>query len=124
MIAIVIFMIIMIGGHAYFSRSQMIIAYDRTKRLAVAAAAERMEYIRQLGYAAISSSLDETAVTISLGSRSGTRTTTITNIDDAGDGLGGSDADGNSVDYKQITVEIAWQSSSAQTYSLSTYRAE
>ncbi|KAA3612063.1 MAG: hypothetical protein DWQ05_18860 [Calditrichaeota bacterium] len=124
MIAIVIFMIIMIGGHSYFARSHMVMAYGKLQRLAVAAAVHKMESLVKLDYSSLSSSLNETDVTIDLGNRSGTRSTTITYIDDAADGQAGADSDGNTLDYKMIAVEIAWSDSREQSYSLSTFVIE
>lgn len=124
MIAIVIFMIIMIGGQTYFVRSQSLIAYDNVKRHAVADAVRKMESLVNLDYSSITSSLNETSVTVNLGTRNGTRTTTITNIDDTADGEGGADSDGNTVDYKMIEIEVSWTTNREQSIEISTYVVE
>ncbi|KAA3657642.1 MAG: hypothetical protein DWQ10_12870 [Calditrichaeota bacterium] len=124
MIAIVIFMIIMIGGQTYFVRSKSLIAYENVKRRAVAAAVRKMESMVSLDYAALNSSLNEDDVPVNLGTRTGTRTTTVISVDDAADGEGLDDYDGNTADYKQINIEVAWKTNREYSIEISRYVVE
>ena len=120
MVAIVVFMIIMMGGLNYFLQPQSMIGRQKIKRLAISAAQSRMETLLALDFTQITSDSNETNTSVLLGSITGLRSTTVTAIDDAADGLGGSDADGDTVDYKTILVELSWTAGSDQAISFST----
>lgn len=124
MSAILIFMIIMVGGLNYFFLPQAIIARQKMKRLAISAARQKMESLLALNYNQLTSALNESGTVVSLGTVSGSRKTTITELDDPADGLSGNDADGNLVDYKIITVEISWSDGNNQTVSLTSRVSE
>ncbi|MCG8608687.1 hypothetical protein MJD09_27330 [bacterium] len=124
MVAIVVFMVIMIGGLNYFTVPQATMAREKMRRLAVAEAQQRMETLVRLAYAAVTTDSNETDTPVLLADITGLRTTTVAEIDDAGDGLGGSDSDGNTVDYKNITVVITWNDGNSQTVSFTTTVSE
>ncbi len=79
-----------------------------------------METLRALDFSAVTSGSNETDTPITLGASSGLRSTTITSVDDAADGLGGSDADADTVDYKTILVTVSWTSGNQQQIAFST----
>lgn len=106
MIAIVIFMIVMVGGLNYFTLPQSTIARQKMKRLAIAAAQKKMESIAALNN--VTTGLNESSTPDTLGTLPVLRTTTVTEVDDPADGLGGSDSDGDVADYNIVTVEIDW----------------
>ena len=120
MIAVVVFIIIMIGGLNYFTLPQATVAREKIKRLAFAAAQQRMETLLALDYTAITADSNETATPVTLATRTASRNTTVTEVDDAADGLGGSDADADLVDYKSITVNITWNDGNNQSASITT----
>jgi cytoskeletal protein RodZ len=124
MVAIVVFMVIMIGGLNYFTVPQAIMAREEMKRMAVAAAQQRMETLLQSDYTEVTADSNETDTPVPLANISGLRTTTVTEIDDAADGLGGSDADGNTVDYKNVMVLITWSDGNSQSLSFTTTVSE
>ena len=115
MVAIVVFMIIMLGGLNYFTVPQANMARENMRRLAVAEAQQRMEVLLDLDYTAITADSNETATPVTLAKITGSRNTTITTVDDAADGLGGSDADSDTVDYKNITVAVNWSDGNNQS---------
>tara|TARA_B100000745_G_scaffold300372_1_gene254065 strand:+ start:4543 stop:5001 length:459 start_codon:yes stop_codon:yes gene_type:complete len=85
---------------------------------ATALAVERMEYIRSLDYSVVGvvggdpQGVLEATENITLNTVAYTRDTTIVYVDDEKDGLGGSDVNGISNDYKRVKVEVSWQSPS------------
>ena len=123
MVATVVFLIIMIGGLQYFVLPQSITVRQKIKRLAVVTAAERMETLLALDYTAVTADSNETNTPVTIGNISGYRNTTITQVDDSADGLGGSDADGETVDYKTVTVNISWHGNDRQ-FTLTTELSE
>ena len=120
MVAIVVFMVIMIGGTSYFTVPQAVGARQKMKRLAVSEAKQRLETFLGLGFHAVVTDSNETGTSVTLAGLTGSRDTTITYVDDAGDGTGGSDADSDIVDYKTITVSISWNDGNSRSISLST----
>ncbi len=124
MSAILIFIVIMVGGLHYFFLPQAIFARQKIKRLAIVDARQKMESVATLGYNQVSSALNESGVPVVLGTITGSRTTTITEVDDPADGVGANDADGVLVDYKKITVQISWNDGNNQQISFSTNVSE
>ncbi len=124
MIAVFVFMIIMVGGLNYFTLPQATVAREKIKRLAFAAAHQRMETLLELDYIAITADSNETATPVTLATRTASRNTTVTEVDDAADGLGGSDADSETVDYKSITIEITWNDGNNKSASITTKVSE
>ncbi len=120
MFAVVIFMIIMIGGLQYFTLPQATIAKQKFRRMAVSAARQRVETLLALGFTGVTPDSNETSVAVTLENKPATRNTTVVLVDDSGDGLGGSDADSDTVDYKRITVDILWNDGRNQSVTLTT----
>jgi len=119
-IAMVVFIIIMVGGLNYYFLPQATIARQKTKRLVVTAAGDRMEKLVALQYAGVTPDSNETNTPVTVGNITGNRTTTITEVDDAADGLSGADADSDTVDYKLITVAMSWNDGTAKSITFST----
>ena len=90
------------------------------KRLAVSEAKQRIETLLALGFTGVKTDSNETSTAVTVASLAGYRSTTITYVDDAADGTGGSDADSDTVDYKSITVKITWNDGTADSVSLDT----
>jgi len=102
------------------------LSYDTKAYIgATALAQERMEYLRSLVYddvgvtqggsysGSVSSgyeALSEYTENITLNGVSYTRRTLVTYYDDPADGVGGSDSNGNTRDYKTVLVEVSWES--------------
>ena len=124
MVAIAVFMIIMIGGLNYFTLPQAIVGREKLKRLAFAQAHQRMEALLELDYTAITADSNETATPVTLATRTGLRNTAVTEVDDPADGLGGGDADADSLDYKSITVDITWNDGNNKSASITTRVSE
>ena len=120
MVATMVFIIIMVGGLNYYVQPQITIVRQKIKRLAISSAQSRMEILRALHFTAITSDSNETDTPVALGSINGLRTTTVTTVDDTADGLGGADADADTVDYKTIAVTISWTSGGERQISFST----
>jgi len=91
---------------------------------AVALAQERMEYLRSLPYDDVGvaqggtysgsvgagfEALSEYTESVTLNGVSYTRRTLVTYYDDPADGVGGSDGNGNTRDYKTVLVEVSWE---------------
>ncbi len=120
MIAVALFLIIMVGGMNFFALPRGELARQKQQRLAVIIAAERLERLKALGYDELTKAYSETATAVTLGALTAQRTTTITEIDDAADGLAGSDSDAETTDYKQVDIEVAWTSTRRRQIALST----
>ena len=121
MVATMVFMIIiMVGGLNYYVQPQITIVRQKIKRLAISSAQSSMEIVRALDFTAITPDSNETDTPVALGSIIGLRTATVTTVDDAADGLGGADADADTVDYKTIAVTISWTSGGQRQISFST----
>lgn len=121
--AILIFTIVMVGGLNYYTLPQAVIHRAKVKRLAVAAAHQRMETLMAMSYASLTTDLNGSA-TIDLGGTSVTRSTTVTEVDDDADGTGLNDNDANTVDYKMVTIEISWDDGNARKITLRTKVSE
>ena len=87
MVATVVFMIIMVGGLNYYVQPQIIMVREKIRRLATSAGERRMETLRALDFSQVTSDSNETNTSITLGAISGLRSTTVTSVDDAADGL-------------------------------------
>ena len=120
MIATVVFIIIMVGGLNYYLQPRIIIVREKVRRLAVSAGQQRMETLRALDFSAVTADSNETDTSITLGAINGLRSTTVTLVDDAADGLAGADADADTVDYKTILVTVSWTSGNQQQLAFST----
>ena len=74
MIAIMVFMIIMVGGLQYFTLPQQIVARKKIKRLAVAEAQRRMEALVSLGFTGVVTDSNETNTSVTLAGITGNGT--------------------------------------------------
>lgn len=119
-VAILIFLIIMLGGMNYFILPQSNIIKEKKKRLAIFAAHQKLEELTAKSYDELTVALNEKGKSIKIGSYAAKRKTTIAYIDDAADGKGFKDKDKNIVDYKYITVEIYSYDQNNNSISLST----
>jgi len=120
MTATMVFLIIMLGGIQYFLLPQTTLVKEKIRRLAVSAARTRLETLHAMGYDQISPNLNESNTAVLLGATAASRSTTVTFVDDAADGIAGGDQDGNIVDYKVIHVSVSWASGGQHTVSFST----
>lgn len=120
MISVVIFLIIMVGGLNYFLLPQSAIVRQKIRRLAISVAKKRMESLKALQFNQVTTDSNETNTSISLGSIQGFRSTTVTYVDDAADGLGGSDSDSDTIDYKTIDIQLSYAAGAAQPISFTT----
>lgn len=124
MIAILIFLIIMVGGMNFFTLPRSILSREGARRLALAAASSRLESLLALDYLSLDAGLNESATKLKLAGFEATRKTTVSAMDDPKDGKGLLDTDGNPVDYKKVTVEIHWFDGLNQQVVLTTYVSE
>ncbi len=120
MIAVVVFLIIMVGGLNYFLLPQSTIARQKIKRVAISAAQRRMESLLALSFSDVTTDSNETDTAVLLGSITALRSTTVTLVDDAADGLSGADSDADTVDFKSITVDLSWNSGGNREVSYTT----
>ena len=121
MIAMLIATIVMLGGLNFFYGGEYFINRIKNKRTALVIVENRMELAHNFPYSVLADSLNENNTQVSMGDILGLRTTTVNSIDDEIDGLGASDSDGNTDDYKKITVSFQWTGKSTQTITLSSY---
>jgi len=113
--AAAIFAIGTLAAFAYFSSSQMRLNLDARRRVAVELANSRLEECRTYAYEDLLS-CTETSTQVTVEGVTGTRQTTVLDVDE--------DVDGQT-DYRQLTVRIAWNDmGGAQNVQLVTYRSE
>ena len=121
MIAMLIATIVMLGGLNFFYGGEYFINRTKNRRIALVIVENRMELSHNFPYSVLADSLNENNTQVSMGDILGLRTTTVNSIDDGIDGLGASDWDSNTDDYKKITVSFQWTGKSTQTITLSSY---
>ena len=121
MIAMLIAAIVMLGGLNFFYGGEYFINRTKNRRIALVIVENRMELSHNFPYSVLADSFNENNTQVSMGDILGLRTTTVNSIDDGIDGLGGSDSDGDTDDYKKITVSFQWTGKSTQTITLSSY---
>jgi len=124
MIAMLVMTVVLLGGMQFFIGGRARLDSTAMHRLAVLAAEQRLETARRFSYAQLADSLNETDTPIFLNSRNATRTTIVTNIDDAFDGSGGGDKDANPLDYKMVTTTINWIGAPPEGVSLTLFLDE
>lgn len=94
--------------------SLRLIVDSRARTSALSLAGDQIEYIRSLAYDAVGtvsgipSGLIPQVSTTTLNGILFTKRTLIEYVDDPADGLGASDGNGITTDYKQVKVEISW----------------
>jgi len=113
-ISIGLMLLIFVGIFAAFKLSLDIVTNNKARAGAIALANERMEYIRSLTYSqvgtvgGIPTGIIPQTETIVLNGISYTRRTFIQYADDSGDGLGASDGNGITADYKALRSDVYW----------------
>ncbi len=133
MVAALITGIAMLGFAYMFANARSIANELGTKRMALAQGVKKMESLKKAGYAgaglAVTLPGAGNAVTypgtpeaLTIDKRAATRIWTVIGVDDIFDGAGPGDADGNLIDYKQVTVTVTWsgRTGKAQSVSLAT----
>src|SRR3989338_2352394 len=109
-------LVIFLGIAGAIQLSLDVVTNNKARAGAIALANERMEYIRSLAYASVGtvggipSGLMAQSETVALNSVSYTRRTVVEYVDDPGDGMGASDTNNITVDYKVAKVDVAWTS--------------
>ncbi len=121
MVAIIITTIIMIGGLQFFYGGKLFLNHGKSRRIALAIAEQRMETVLRYSYNQMADSLSEVSTVID---GNWTRSTIFSGVDDSTDGLGASDSDGNTDDYREITVAVNWGESSNKSISIKNYISE
>ena len=107
-------LLVFTGIVGVFRLSVDVVSNNKARAGAIALSDERMEYIRSLSYSSVGTSggIPSGAIaqseTVSLNGVSYTRRTLIQYTDDPGDGLGSSDTNSISQDYKVAKVDVAW----------------
>ena len=121
MVAIIITTIIMIGGLQFFYGGKLFLNHGKSRRIALAIAEQRMETVLRYPYNQMADSLSEVSTVIG---GKWTRSTTFTGVDDDADDLGAGDSDGNTDDYREITITVDWGESSNKSVSIKNYISE
>jgi hypothetical protein len=113
-VGISLMLVVFMGINAVFRLSVDVVTNNKARAGAIALADQRMEYIRSLSYAAIGTvggvpagALPQSE-TVSLNGVTYTRRTVVVYVDDPKDGLGTSDSNGITADYKAVKVDVAW----------------
>lgn len=115
-VGISLMLVVFVGIAAAFELSVDVVTNNKARAGAIALADQRMEYIRSLAYASIGtvggipSGTIAQSETVSLNGVTYTRRTIVEYADDPKDGLGASDANGITADYKAVKVDVAWTS--------------
>ena len=117
-----IMLIVFMGVFAAFQLSVDIILNNKARAGATALANERMEYIRSLTYTQIGTvggiptGIIPQTEAITLNGISYTRRTFIQYADDPGDGLGASDVNGITADYKALRSDVYWRARTGERH--------
>ncbi len=113
-VGIGILTIVFVGFFGVLQLGTRLATDNKARTGALSLSLERMEYIRSLAYNSVgtvggdpSGSL-VVSEDISLNSIDYTRRTYIVYVDDPKDGVGGSDSNGVTNDYKRVKVEVSW----------------
>lgn len=109
-------LVVFVGIAGVFKLSIDVVTNNKARAGAIALADDRIEYMHSLAYSSIgtvggipSGTILQSETVVSNGV-SYTRRTTIEYADDPGDGLGASDTNGITLDYKVARVDLAWES--------------
>lgn len=109
-------LVVFLGIAAAFQLSVEVVTNNKSRAGAIALGNERMEYLKSLSYAQIGvvggipAGNVPQIESVSLNGVTYTRRTLVLYSDDPKDGLGASDANSITADYKTIRVEVSWQS--------------
>jgi len=121
MVAIIITAVIMVGGLQFFYGGKLFLNHGKSRRIALAIAEQRMETVLRYPYNQVADSLSEAGTVIS---GKWIRSTTVSGVDDDTDGLGAGDSDGNTDDYREITITVDWGESSNKSISIKNFISE
>ncbi|MCR4281228.1 MAG: carboxypeptidase regulatory-like domain-containing protein [Candidatus Kaiserbacteria bacterium] len=109
-------LIVFVGIAGVFKLSIDVVTNNKARAGAIALADDRIEYMHSLAYSSIgtaggipSGTILQSETVVSNGV-SYTRRTTVEYADDPGDGIGASDTNGITLDYKTARVDLAWES--------------
>ena len=111
----------MIGGLQFFYGGKLFLNHDKSRRIALAIAEQRMETVLRYPYNHLADSLTEASTIID---GKWTRSTTISGVDDDTDGLEAGDNDGNTDDYREIEITVDWGESSNKSISIQHFISE
>ena len=107
-------LVIFLGIAAAFELSIDVVSNNKARGGAIALANERMEYVRSLTYASVGTtggipagSIAQSEIAV-LNNINYTRRTVVAYADDPKDGLGASDSNAITTDYKVVKVDVAW----------------
>lgn len=107
-------LIVFVGLYGAFQLTLELVQSSKSKTGALALASERMEYVRSLGYddvgtvGGIPAGVLVEEETETLNGIEYARRTFVQYVDASQDGLGGSDSNGITTDYKVVKVNIEW----------------
>lgn len=111
-------LVVFAGIAAAFQYTITVVSGNKSRAGAIALANDRLEYLRSLPYAQVGTSggIPSGAIaqseTVSWNGTTYTRKTFVRYVDDAGDGLGAADSNGIKNDYKDVRVEVGWDTHS------------
>ena len=109
-------LVVFLGIFAAFQLSIDVVTNNRARAGALALMNERMEYVRSLDYASVGtvggipSGPIAQSEPVTLSGIPYTRRTTVQYADDPEDGENEADENGRIVDYKQVRIEMSWDS--------------
>src|SRR3989344_8637340 len=123
-------LLVFVGIFAAFQLSVDVVTNNRARAGALALMNERMEYVRSLDYASVGtvggipSGPIAQSEPVTLSGIPYTRRTTIQYADDPEDGENEADENGRIVDYKQVRIEMSWDSRTGERRVLMVARVE
>ena len=123
-------LVVFLGIFAAFQLSIDVVTNNRARAGALALMNERMEYVRSLDYASVGtvggipSGPIAQSEPVTLSGIPYTRRTTIQYADDPEDGENEADENGRIVDYKQVRIEMSWDSRTGERRVLMVARVE
>jgi len=123
-IAVLLSMVIMIGGLQFFYGGERYLNEEKYHRLALFTVTDRLENANRYLYSELSDSLTEVNTIVMLSDKIGYRTTSVSTVDDPRDGIGGADSDGITEDYINIAVTVMIPGNTDYSVRLSTLITE
>src|SRR3989344_9568282 len=109
-------LLVFVSIAAAFQLSLQVVTNNRVRAGAIVLVNERMEYLRSLSYnqigveGGIPAGIVPQVETVTWNAVTYTRRTSVLYSDDPEDGLGASDENSITADYKTIRVEVSWES--------------
>ncbi len=109
LVSIFLLLLVLVGTTQLFVFSRRQINYQGHRSAALGVAQQGLEEMfADLFASRYDSVLAKTENNLQLDNLLCTRTTTIQAVDDSADGLGASDTDGDTEDYREVTVTVSW----------------